>query len=170
PGTLVGTATGRLAVALAPPPLRSDRPYPLGRRRSRGRTPRQEGLRQGPAPRRGPQQSQLHRLSLRPQVGRPGRPGLLPFRPPTVGLAGVNRPLPLPPREPPPGSAAQNPRRVDAVALACAVALVSRSAVPFRRRQWLWQPCRGVVRCPTGRPVGLGQSLRGRCQPLRSAA
>ena len=48
----------------------------------------------------------LHRLAVRPQVGRPGRPGPLPVRHPAVGLARAGRPVPLargrPGRGPPP--------------------------------------------------------------------
>ena len=50
------------------------------RRRHRRRPQGQARLRQGPPPRPGPLHPLLHRLALRPQVGRPGRAGPLPLR------------------------------------------------------------------------------------------
>ena len=54
-----------------------------------------DGLRQGPPPRPGPLQPRLHRLAIRPQVGRPGRAGPLPLGQPTLGLARAGGPVPL---------------------------------------------------------------------------
>jgi hypothetical protein len=43
-----------------------------------------------------------------------------------------------------------------------------KTPAPWMQR--LWQPCPGVVRGPAGWPVDAGQSLRGRCQSVRSTA
>jgi hypothetical protein len=65
-GPLQWPAPGGLRRPFPPAALAPPWPDPPGRRRHGLRTPRPEGLRQGPSPRRRPQQPQLHRLSLRP--------------------------------------------------------------------------------------------------------
>ena len=93
------------ADALPRPPLLALRTDYRDRRRYRGRASRQEGRRHGTPPRPDPLQHELHRLPLRPQVGRADHPGALALRTATVGLARAGRPGPLhgrPSETPPP--------------------------------------------------------------------
>ena len=86
-------------------------------------------LRQGAPPRPRPLDPQLHRLSLGPQVGRPGDLGPLPVRQPSLGPPRVGRAVSEPGVESAASTTAQDPRSVAPPSGGRALALVP--APPF---------------------------------------
>ena len=116
-----------LAHGLADLVLRHSGPRGLrhaGRRRHRQRASRRPRLRQGAPPRPCSLDPQLHRLSLGPQVGRPGDLGPLPVRQPSLGPPRAGRAVSEPGLESAASATAQDPRSVAPPSGGRALALV----------------------------------------------
>ena len=90
--------------------------------------PGRQGPRQGAAPRPGPLLPRLHRLAVRPSLGRAGRPGPVPLRHPPLGPAGARRPVPLRGGQPATRAAAPHAGPADVPAAAAAPDPLSRTA------------------------------------------
>src|SRR5262245_3200496 len=169
PGPLVRAEAGLPTVPPGPAAAARRPPRRPGRRRHRRWTQGQARLGQGPPPRPGALQPQLHRLALRPQVGRPGRPGPAALRLPPLGPACPGCPVSLRGGQPPPGPAAPHPGPAAVPAGRRAAALVPRAALrPGRRRRL--RDARGgpLLLCPA-RPADAGQQVAPRGQPVRAA-
>ena len=113
------------------PGLRRDRP---GGRRHGLRPSRPPRLRQGPASRPGPLVTRLHRLAVRPQMGRARRSGPLLVRRPALGPAGPDRVVSRPGRRPSRAATASHAGPARDPALVPDAPLVPRPPVRVRRR------------------------------------
>src|SRR5271165_6089833 len=165
---LVDVAAGTLSGTLARRALRTRWNNLPGRRRNSGRPSRQESLRQKPASRRRAFVAFVHRVPLRPQVGRAGSADPFPVRPSAVGLASAGSTLP---QQGLVETTAQNTVAIDAANAQSASALVSRAIVCLCRRRWLRHPRVGAhssAAAETPTP-DLGQSFLSRCQSLLAA-
>jgi hypothetical protein len=130
----------------------------VSRRRQHCQRPsRQEGLRQGPPPRRGPLQLLLYYLALGSRAGRPSHAGRVFLCPPAWGSTPAGRPVPFQEDNRKRGRSPTRFGPIDVPAAASTVALVSRALLPLRRRCRLRQPRHGLLCRANRRPPAPGQ-------------
>jgi hypothetical protein len=110
PASLVDLVPGPHLGQLPPATLGHPGFRPVGRRGPGGRASRHQGRRQGPPPRSGPLDQDLHRLARGAEGGRPGDPGPLPVCPAPLGTARPGRAVPKPGVGPRALPAPQDPR------------------------------------------------------------